>query len=186
MAVKAKLKENGTTVITGEVRASYANVFEAKSINGGDSKYSMSIIIDAEDEDTLNAVKKAVENAKEAGKGQWGGKIPKTLKLPLRDADEEGKDDEAYEGKFFFNAASKNKPQIIDVMKKPIEDEEDFKSGDYCRVSVNFYAYNSNGSKGIAAGLNNIQKLRDGEALSGGSSAQEDFDEVDIEDADEL
>lgn len=47
--------------------------------------------------------------------------------------------------------------------------------GCYARVSLNFYAFNSNGNKGIACGLGNIQKIRDGEPLRGRSSAADDF-----------
>ena len=48
-------------------------------------------------------------------------------------------------------------------------------SGVYGRASINFYAFNSNGNKGIACGLNNLQKIRDGEPLGGKSSAASDF-----------
>lgn len=51
-------------------------------------------------------------------------------------------------------------------------------SGCYARVSLNFYAFNSNGNKGVACGLGNIQKIRDGESLGGRSSATDDFSTV--------
>ena len=76
-----------------------------------------------------------------------------------------------------MNASSKNQPQIVDKQVQPILDQSEVYSGCYGRVSVNFYAFNSNGNKGIACGLGNIQKIRDGERLGGGpTSATEDFE----------
>lgn len=170
-----------TKVVTGKVRFSYANVFEPKSINGGDAKYSVALLIDKKDKKTLAKIEEAIEAAKEEGKGKWGGKIPKKLKLPLRDGDEE-RDDEAYAGKMFINANSASKPGVVDEDLNPIMDQDEFYSGCYGRASVNFYAFNSNGNVGIAAGLNNLQKLAEGDRLSGGSSAEEDFGAVEAED----
>lgn len=169
---------SSTKAVTGKVRFSYANVFEPKSINGSEPKYSCAILIDKKDKKTLDKIEAAIAAAIEEGKGKWGGKIPKKLKLPLRDGDEE-RDDEAYEGKMFINANSKSKPGVVDEDLNPIMDSDEFYSGCYGRASINFFAFNSNGSVGVAAGLNNLQKLEDGDRLSGGSSAEEDFGSAD-------
>ena len=110
------------------------------------------------------------------GVAKFGGKIPNkaALKLPLRDGDTE-RDDEAYKNSFFVNANSTTAPQIVDRSVQPILDRSEVYSGCYARVSVNFYAFNSNGNRGIACGLGNIQKVRDGEPLGGKSSAADDF-----------
>lgn len=169
-----------TKVITGKVRFSYAHVFEPHAVQEGqEEKYSVSILIDKKDKKTLAKVEKAVEAAIEAGKAKFGGKVPKTMKLPLRDGDEEREDDENYAGKMFLNASSKSKPGLVDEDLNPILDREDFYSGCYGRASLNFYAFSVSGNKGIAVGLNNLQKLEDGERLSGGASAEEDFGEAD-------
>lgn len=170
--------ENSTKVITGKVRFSYANVFEPTAMQDGQTpKYNVSIIISKSDTKTVEAIKKAVEAAKEAGKSKIAdknGKIPVGLKTPLRDGDEERPDDPAYENSYFINANSERKPGIVDRDLNPIMSRDDFYSGCYGRASINFYAFNVN-SKGIACGLNNLQKLEDGERLAGGSSAEEDF-----------
>lgn len=170
--------ENSTKVITGKVRFSYANVFEPTAMQDGQKpKYSVSIIISKSDTKTVEAIKKAIEAAKEAGKSKIAdknGKIPVNLKTPLRDGDEERPDDPAYENSYFINANSERKPGIVDTDLNPIMSRDDFYSGCYGRASINFYAFNVN-SKGIACGLNNLQKLEDGERLAGGSSAEEDF-----------
>jgi Protein of unknown function (DUF2815). len=167
---------NSTKVITGKVRLSYANVHEPKSINGSDPKYSVSIIIPKSDTKTIAAINAAVEVAKKEGISKFGGKIPAGLKLPLRDGSIDRPDDEAYQDCYFVNANSKDKPQLVDAQVRPILDPTEVYSGCYGRVSITFYAFNSNGNRGIACGLNNIQKLADGEPLSGRTKAEDEFD----------
>lgn len=163
-------------VVTGKVRFSYANVWEPKSINGSEEKYSVSLIIPKSDAKTIEEIQVAMEEAKQEGIAKFGGKIPANLKLPLRDGDIDRPDDEAYQGCYFINANSKDKPQIVDKKVKPILDPNEVYSGCYGRASINFYAFNQNGNKGIACGLGNLQKLEDGEPLSGHSRAEDDFE----------
>lgn len=175
--------ENNTKVITGKVRFSYANVWEPKSINGGDEKYSVSLIIPKADTKTVNEVKAAIEAAKQEGKAKFGGRVPaNNLKTPLRDGDVDRPDDEAYKNSYFINANSKDKPQIVDKNVKPILDQSEVYSGCYGRASITFYAFNSNGNKGIACGLGNLQKLADGDALSGRTKAEDEFSTFEDED----
>lgn len=169
-------QKNTTKVVTGIVRLSYANVWEATSINGGTPKYSVSLIIPKSDTKTIDAINAAVDAAIKEGASKFGGKIPNkaALKLPLRDGDTE-RDDEAYKDSFFVNANSTTAPQIVDRAVQPILDRAEVYSGCYARVSINFYAFNSNGNRGIACGLGNIQKVSDGDPLGGRSSAADDF-----------
>ena len=169
-------QNNTTKVVTGVVRLSYANVWEPASINGGAPKYSVSLIIPKDDEKTLAAINAAIDNAIKEGAPKFGGKIPNraALKLPLRDGDTE-RDDDAYKGSYFVNANSTTAPQIVDRTVQPILDRAEVYSGCYARVSINFYAFNTNGNRGIACGLGNIQKVKDGDPLGGKSSAASDF-----------
>lgn len=168
--------KNNTKVVTGIVRLSYANVWEPASINGSNPKYSVSLIIPKSDTKTISAINAAIDAAIKEGTAKFGGKTPNkaALKLPLRDGDLE-RDDEAYKDSYFINANSTTAPQIVDRAVNPILDRSEVYSGCYARVSVNFYAFNSNGNRGIACGLGNIQKIRDGEPLGGKSSAADDF-----------
>ena len=168
---------NPTKVVTGVVRLSYANVWEPKSINGGAEKFSVSLIIPKADTKTLGAIQKAIDSAIEEGRGKFGGKVPSkaTLKLPLRDGDVDRPDDEAYTNCYFVNANSSSAPEIVDKSLNPILNRSEVYSGVYARVSINFYAFNSNGNRGIACGLGTIQKVRDGEPLGGKTSAADDF-----------
>ena len=169
-------QKSNTKVVTGIVRLSYANVWEPASINGSNPKYSVSLIIPKSDTKTIAAINAAVDTAIKEGVAKFGGKVPPkgALKLPLRDGDAE-RDDEAYKGAYFVNANSTTAPQIVDKAVQPILDRSEVYSGCYARVSINFYAFNTNGNKGIACGLGNIQKIRDGEPLSGRTSAADDF-----------
>jgi hypothetical protein len=182
-------KENLTKVITGETRLSYANLWEPKSINGGSPKYSVSLIIPKSDKRTLEKIKAAIQAAYTEGESKLkgNGKTVPTLailKTPLRDGDAERPDDEAYANAYFINANSGTAPGIVDNQQEPqpITVRSEIYSGVYARASVNFYAFNSNGNKGIACGLNNIQKLRDGDPLGGKSRAEDDFATLDDDD----
>lgn len=176
--MKVTAKRTGTKVTTGKVRLSYAHLFEPHAIEGNEPKYSVSVIIPKSDKETLQAIKEAVTEAKEQGKGKWGGKVPANVKTPLRDGDVDREGDEAYAGCYFLNANSKNKPGIVDINVQPILDATEVYSGCYARLTLNFYAYNANGNKGIAAGLGNVQKLEDGEPLGGFTRAEDDFEAI--------
>jgi hypothetical protein len=161
-------------IVTGEVRFSFVHIFEAySSEEGKPARYSISLIIDPSDKATVSKIEKAIADVAEANKGLWGGKVPLNLKKPLRDGDE--KDQEAYAGKLFLNATSKNRPGCVDKDLQEVIDPLEVKSGDYGRASLTFFAFNSNGNKGIGVGLNNVQKLRDGESLGGKKNAASDF-----------
>lgn len=173
-----------TKVVTGLVRFSYANVWEPKSIDGGDEVYSVSLIIPKSDKDTINKVKKAIEEAKKIGASKFGGKVPANLKLPLRDGDIDRDDDEVYKNSYFINANCKTQPGIVDKHRNTIIDSTEFYSGCYGHASITFYAFNNSGNKGIACGLNNLMKVKDGEPLGGRSRAEDDFKDIDYDDED--
>ena len=179
---------NPTKVITGvNTRWSYVNAWEAKSINGGAPKFSVSLIIPKSDTKTIEKIQAAIQAAYEEGQGKLKGNgksVPalSVLKTPLRDGDAERPDDEAYADAYFINANSATAPGIVDADRNPILDRSEVYSGVYGRASINFYAFNSNGNKGIACGLNNLQKIRDGEPLGGKSRAEDDFATEDDED----
>ena len=173
---------NPAKVITGVCRLSYANIWQAKSINGGAPKYSASVLIPKSDTKTVAKVKAAIQAAYEEGEGKLKGNgktAPSlaSLKTPLRDGDTERPDDEAYAGHWFINANSNAAPGVVDANREPIYDTSEIYSGVYARVSLSFYAFNSNGNRGIACALQNIQKVRDGEALGGKSKAEDDFND---------
>lgn len=175
------LKALGMEAITGpNTRWSYANVWEPKSINGGTPKYSVSLIIPKSDTKTVAKIEAAIEAAYREGEAKLKGNgksVPalSVLKTPLRDGDLERPDDPAYAGSFFVNANATSAPGIVDADRNPILTRSEVYSGIYGRASISFYAFNSSGNKGIACGLNNLQKIHDGEPLGGKASAESDF-----------
>ena len=176
---------NPTKVITGvKTRWSYANVWEPKSINGGAPKYSVSLIIPKSDTKTVTAVKNAIQAAYDEGQSKLKGNsksVPalSAIKNPLRDGDAERPDDETHKDSYFVNANSATAPGIVDAARQPILERSEVYSGVYGRASINFYAFNSNGHKGIACGLNTLQKISDGEPLGGKTRAEDDFADED-------
>lgn len=163
---------------------SYMHVFEPHGIEGSEPKYSMSCLIDESDEVTVAKVNAAIGAAMEVGKRKkWGGKIPANCKMPLHSGSIERPDDPAYAGKLYFNASSKDAPQIVDRRKQTITDPLAVYSGAYYNVSVNAYPFSASGNKGVAIGLGNIQFVKDGERLGGRSTADSDFDVLDSDDA---
>jgi len=181
-AQRAAVAVNPTKIITGVCRLSYANIWQAKSINGGVPKYSTSVLIPKSDIKTVANVKAAIEAAYYEGESKLKGNsktVPSlaSLKTPLRDGDTERPDDEAYAGHWFLNANSNTAPGVVDANREPVYDTSEIYSGVYARVSLTFYAFNSNGNRGIACGLQNIQKVRDGESLGGKPKAEDDFDD---------
>lgn len=179
--------EQSTKVITNEVRLSYLHVWEPSAIQEGqEKKYSASLIIPKSDTKTKAAIDNAIKLITDQVRAKNNGKLPAKFKLPLRDGDEERPDDEAYADSYFLNANAKNKPGIVDKNAKPIMDQDEVYSGCYGRASITFYAFDSNGNKGIACGLNHIMKLRDGEALGGRASAESDFAAVLASDEDDF
>lgn len=174
-----------TKVVTGKVRFSFVNVFEPKAFGEGQTpKYSVMLLIPKSDVGTIDRIKKAIAAAAEKGKAsKFGGKLPTVIKSTLKDADVDTNQDgdvfadlwDYTKNHYIINVSSKLAPQIVDANRNPITEPQDFYSGCYGRASINFFAYNANGNKGVSAGLQNLQKLEDGEPLGGFTTAEQDF-----------
>jgi hypothetical protein len=183
---------NPMKVITGkDTRWSYCNVWEAKAINGGIPKFSVSLLIPKTDTVTVKKIKAAIEAAYREGEAKLKGNgktVPPltAIKTPLRDGDAERPDDPAYAGHYFLNANSATAPGIVDADCQPILTRSEVYSGVYGRASISFFVFNSSGNRGVACGLNNLQKIRDGEPLGGRASAESDFSDFDDEDDDDF
>lgn len=171
-----------TRVVTDKARLSYVHLFQPYAHQPGQGpKYSCTILVPKTDTATKARIDAAIEAAKQEGAStKWGGQIPPVLPIPVYDGDGVRPSDgqpfgDECKGHWVFTASSKQAPQIVDTQINPVIDQSEIYSGIYARVSVNFFAYNSNGRKGIGCGLNNVQKLADGEVLGGRTTAAEDF-----------
>lgn len=162
-----------TKVVTGMVRLSYLKIWQPETDEAGKKFYKACILIPKKDHSTLKKIEAAIKAATTA---KWGSKVPKNLRTPLRDGDEE-KDSPEFKNMMFFNCKSARKPGILNAAREEIIAEDEVYSGAWGKVSVNFYAYERPDGKGVAVGLNAIQKLKDDENLSGGGWTSDDFED---------
>jgi hypothetical protein len=176
------------TIVLRNVRLSYPDLFEpVPNQDGTKEEYGASLILDPDDPTTQE-----LEDALyQAGVDKWGQKAfdkfltQASFKRGLRNADDEGKDDPAYEGKMFINVHSTRKPQVVDRKMMPITDPDEVYAGCYVNVSVSPFAYDVDKSKGLSARLGNVQFVRDGERLGGGTTAEDDFTALDDDEDEE-
>ena len=86
---------------------------------------------------------------------------------------------EGYEdGAVLIRASSKLKPGVVDATVQPVIDESEIYPGCYARATIRAYAYDVSGNRGVAFGLQNLQKLRDGDPLGGRTRPEDDFSPV--------
>ena len=182
----AKLKTKMVTSADEKIRGSYVNIFQARKNDLNDNmEYSMQLLIPKEAKKTLASIKKATQAAIA---NKFGDKAPSKMRKALRDGDEPDDDGNPmraeYLGHYYVNVKNSRAPGIVDQSRQPLMEASDLISGDYVRVSLNAYAYDQKGNKGVSLGLNNVQLVSKGEPLDGSTSAEDDFDE--LEDADGL
>lgn len=185
-----KPKLDGTVLTTGLVRTSYCFLTQPKIDDKGDKKFQTAIIIPKSDTETLSLIDKAFEAAKI--KGFEKGKLVKAdiegkkkLKTILRDGDTES-NEPAYADSYFMNVSNLSRPRLKDRKGNDIEDPDEIYSGCFVRVILNFYAYNSEGAKGLTASLEAVQKVKDGENLAGGIDVDAYIDAIEGDEDDPL
>ena len=183
-----------TKVKTGVVRFSYVHVFEPTAFDDSqEPKYSVMLIIDKSDRETINAINTAYKNAVAQGVSKFGESFKKRVNDLLckpgdktgivRDGDTDPRYEEApetYGGKYIVNCKCKTAPGVLAVEtgKKRLTAEEGaeiFYSGCYGKATFNLYPFSRSGNVGIAVGLNNVLKTMDGDNLGGKASAESDF-----------
>lgn len=180
---------NSTSVTTGKVRLSYVHLTKPFAFQPGqEEKYSTTILIPKNDQDTKAALDAAIEAATAKGvQERWGGVRPPTVPNPLYDGDGVRPSDgmpygDECKGHWVLTANAKvdYPPEIVDQYLQPIIDSTEIYSGMYARVNVNFFPYTFGGKKGIGCGLGPVQKVADGEVLGGGApAAKEVFSKID-------
>jgi len=176
-----------TKVVTGEVRLSYVHLVKPYSNQPGQpEKFSVTLLIPKSDIVTKQKIDAAIQAAIQQGiKDKWNGVKPPIVAVPIYDGDGTRPSDgmpfgEECKGHWVMTASTKQRPEVVDINLQPILNETEIYSGMYGRVSINFFPYAVQGKKGIGCGLNNVQKLRDGEPLGGRSSATDDFGDLPV------
>ena len=172
-----------TQITTGKVRFSYVHVFEPyAALDGAVPKYNVTLLIPKSDKFTLGKIAEAMAAAKAQYAESHSGKpLPANCKSTLHDGDDLRPSGDEFgpecKGCMVMTVSSNRKPVLIDANKIPITDESELYSGCYGRAIINFYGYDTQGNKGISAGLNAIMKLHDGEPLGGGIVTDSDWDD---------
>lgn len=176
--------------VTPKGRVCFAEVYHPTAMNEtAKKKYSLILLInpeevkkDPEQQQKLDALVAAVEACcretfKCGMKDLYKGKA---LTSPFRRSEE--KPDYMPPGHIFFKLSTVKKPDVVDGLKNDIpEDSNNFYSGCIAHCSYNCFAYDEGGNRGVSIGLNNVQKVADGEPMGGvKTSAQDDFDELPV------
>jgi len=185
------MAKSPTQVVTNKVRFSYVHVFERYSNNGGEPKFSTTILINKKDKVTIERLKAAAAAARAAYKDKNGKALPPESDAPIpgcgtvHDGDGLRPGGEPFgpacKGHYVLTATSKNPPKVVDEDKNEIIDRQDFYSGCYGKAIINAFGYKQSGNAGVSFGLGAVQKLEDGEPLGGGVTNVNDFDEDDDE-----
>ena len=167
------------TKVLVRARLSFVHLAEPWGNEGQTKKYSVSCIIPKDDTETIKIIREAIEEAKKVGKDKcWKGSIPKKLDISFRDGDEE-KDDPAYLGSMYFSASSRQPVPVVNKLKEDIDPSEAY-SGCWGVVGVNFYPYDTNGNRGIAAGLNIVVKFADDDRLDASGNGLKMIEDIDF------
>lgn len=164
-------------------RFSYLNLWKPRGMEGNEPKFSVSCLIPKTDTKTIEMIRKAEAEALVEFKDKIGKVTGKTRKSVLRDGDGDDKEHPAeYAGHWYINASASadRQPGAVDKNRQPIVKQDEIGSGDYGYVSINLFGFNTSGNNGLGAGFQNIMKVKDGERLSGGRSAESDFEDVDL------
>ena len=179
-------------IIGPNARFSYAYVLSPNMRNlkpGEDPKYQVDIIVDKRDVATLGLLYQAYNEclASIASDPRFStiGPQHRSFKHCLKDGDEFKPNDHTYAGQIFFTAKNKYKPEVVGPAKEPLSSDSQFYAGCYGNVSIEFKPYCPSkevpgSGYGVRVVLGNIQKVRDGERLSGTApvAAADEFAQV--------
>jgi Protein of unknown function (DUF2815) len=178
MATRERVKLD---MVLPAARANYAYVFKPRASDepGKEGSYSITLAIPKDDdkspEEDINSL------ILEAARSKWGDEASRWLERgkiasPLHDGDDN--DDETMHGHWLITARRKESfgpPGVVDARVMPIVNQTDFYSGCICYASVSFFPYENKGKKGVGCGLNNLQKIKDGERIGGKTDPKQDF-----------
>lgn len=181
------MSASASLITTGMARLSYCHLTTPRAADqNAEPKYSVTILIPKSDTAAKYAIDTAIQTAIQEGVANpkaWNGRRPANPTTPLYDGDGVRRNGEAFgdecKGHWVFTASSKDRPKVYDANLQEILDPTQIYSGMYGRVNVRFYAFSKSGNTGIACALNMVQKLQDGEPLSGSRiTAEEAFGQL--------
>lgn len=167
-------------VVTGKARLSHVHVFEKFGSGGNDPAFSVMVMVPKKDKVTMKAIRAAEAQAAEEGKAKFNGKVPSKLASIWKDGDDNADEYPEQADHWFAWVTKKGNgkdiaPPVLDTDGTELMDPSEFYSGCYARVSMECFAYSTNGNKGTTFGLRALKKVADGERLGPVDSAAADF-----------
>ena len=175
---------NPAHIVLTNVRLSYAHLDKPYSNNGGEPKYSATILVPKTDPANRQKIDAAIRAATARMREKKGNSFPATPKTSVHDGDGVRPSDgqpfgDECKGCWVFTASSKTQPDCRDQYKQPLLDGSELYSGVWAHVGVTFFGYDSGSNKGIGVALDTVMKARDGEPLGGmRASADDDFADI--------
>lgn len=182
--LKAVPAQQGSNLVSPIARISFPTLFVPESVSdepGAKKSYAINLLIPPNAD--ISALKKA---AADCATAKWGDKVAemiqqKKIRVPFLKA-EEKKYDGYLPGWTLIRASSQTKPSVRDAVQVPgslvvvqTDDPEIVYSGRWAQVTLNAFAYDKAGNKGVTFGLNNVMLLHHDESLSGRAKAEDEF-----------
>ena len=168
---------NTNVVTKTPVRLSYVHLNEPRKNDNGEEKYGAVLLIPKTDTATVKQINDAIAAARVAGVGA-GLRGAANFLSPLRDGDGQRPRGGDYgpecKGCWVLSTSSKRQPKVVDRRVQPILDPDEIYSGMWAIVDINFACFSVPSNSGITCYLNNVQKIRDDEALGGSAARPED------------
>lgn len=175
---------NPAHIVLTNVRLSYVHLDQPYSQQGGEPKYSATILIPKAPADNRMKIDAAIQAATVKAREKHGKAFPVQPKISVHDGDGVRPSDgqpfgEECRGCWVVTASNRVKPGIVDGNMQPIIDPTQIYSGMIANVGVTFFGYNTPQNKGIGVALDNVQKVADAEPLGGTRvSAEDDFSAI--------
>lgn len=173
---------------TPKFRVAFPNVFVAVAPPGSEKKkYSVTMLFtpagfSVKDKELWVKMKKSAEAV---AIEKWPKGMPKNLVNPFKDGMEKQEYDGYGAGVIFLNASTQQRPGLVDGNKVKIEDASEFYGGCYAVATINAYAWEFMGKCGVSFGLQNLQKVGEGEPFGGKTRAEDDFSATDTSQAED-
>lgn len=179
------MSTSSTKAMTPEFRVAFPSVFQARK-NDLNGKDEFSVVALFPKDADLKPLHLAAQAALVAKFGPDKKKWPTKMRSPFRDQGDRAKNEngkevlpQGYEkGLTYLTLRSQQKPGVVDKDVQEIIDTSEFYGGCWARASINAYAYDIKGNRGVSFGLGNLQKVKDGDAFGNRTKPQDDFSPV--------
>ncbi len=166
------------TVLTN-VRLSYVNLLQPRSLDDGTLKYSATLLIPKNPTDNRAKIDTAIRAATEKARSKHGAQFPATPKISIHDGDGvRPSDGQPYgpecKGCWIVTASNRDRVPVVRPDLQPIMNSTEIYSCMWANVGITLFSYNLPTNKGIGVALDTVMKIRDDEPLGGTRASVED------------